>query len=147
MSNKIEINRVYDFYCPASFGSLSQEKIDELFRDGRNSSGFLELQLEEWFPSLKFEDGRGYDHKDDEGNLYDAKCFTRRGSKFCPSVMIGAGRQVDEDLLWKHAEKIIYIFCDVVEFPKVRVVFKRGSDMRNYKKGSIPFGDRNVLFG
>ena len=30
--------------------------------------------------------------------------------------------------------------------PKVRVVFKRGSDLTQYHKGSIPFGDRNVLF-
>ena len=69
----------------------------------------------------------------------------RGGAKFCPSVMLGAGRSVDEEKLWEHATDMIYIFCDVVEFPKVRVIFKRGSDLTQYTKGSIPFKDRNVF--
>ncbi|BCU95885.1 MAG: hypothetical protein CM15mV10_2740 [uncultured marine virus] len=42
---------------------------------------------------------------------------------------------------------MIYIFTDVVEFPKVQVRFVKGSDLTQYTKGSIPFKDRNVLFG
>ena len=143
----IEINKKYSFQCDASFGSLSQERVNQLFTDGRRASGFLELQLEEWFPSLKFVDGKGYDHIDIDGIKYDAKCFTRRGAKFCPSVMIGAGRSVDEEKLWEHANNMVYIFCDIVNFPKVNVIFKNGSDLKNYKKGSIPYGDYDVLFG
>lgn len=143
----ISIDTVYTFECSASFGSLSQERINHLFRDGRHASGFLELQLEEWFPNLTFEDGKGYDHIDENGVKYDAKCFTKGGSKFCPSVMVGAGRQVNEEALWEHATHMIYIFCDIVEFPTVRVVFKRGRDLTQYSKGSIPFRDRDLLFG
>ena len=143
----IEINKKYSFECDASFGTLSQERVHELFTDGRRASGFLELQLEEWFPSLKFVDGKGYDHIDKNGIKYDAKCFTRRGAKFCPSVMLGAGRSVNEEKLWEHANNMVYIFCDIVNFPKVNVIFKNGSDLKNYKKGSIPYGDYNVLFG
>ena len=143
----IELNKVYNFECPASFGTLSQERVNKLFTDGRRASGFLELQLEEWFEGLVFEDGKGYDHRYKHmKELFDAKCFTKGGAKFCPSVMLGAGRSVDEEKLWEHATNMIYIFCDVVEFPKVRVVFKRGSDLTQYTKGSIPFKDRNVLF-
>ena len=143
----IELNKTYTFECPASFGTLSQERVDKLFTDGRRASGFLELQLEEWFEGLVFEDGKGYDHRYKYmKELFDAKCFTKGGAKFCPSVMLGAGRSVDEEKLWEHATDMIYIFCDVVEFPKVRVVFKRGSDLTQYTKGSIPFKDRNVLF-
>ena len=47
----------------------------------------------------------------------------------------------------KHANNMIYIFCDIVNFPKVNVIFKNGSDLKNYKKGSIPYGDYDVLFG
>lgn len=144
----IELNKVYTFECEASFGTLSQERVNKLFTDGRRASGFLELQLEEWFEGLSFVDGKGYDHtyKYMEGQLFDAKCFTRGGAKFCPSVMLGAGRSVDEDKLWEHAMEMIYIFCDVVDFPKVRVIFKKGSDLTEYSKGSIPFGARDVLF-
>jgi hypothetical protein len=95
----IEINRVYNFECSATFGTLSQERVNKLFTDGRRASGFLELQLEEWFPELTFVDGKGYDHVDPNGVKYDAKCFTRGGAKFCPSVMLGAGRFIDEKKL------------------------------------------------
>ena len=146
---QIKLDHTYTFNCKASFGTLSQERVNKLFTDGRRASGFLELQLEEWFEGLEFVDGKGYDHiyKFNEGQLYDAKCFTKGGSKFCPSVMLGAGRSVDQEKLWEHASKMIYIFCDVVSFPEVRVIFKRRSDLTQYAKGSIPFGDRNVLFG
>tara|TARA_B100001778_G_scaffold322243_1_gene314400 strand:+ start:45 stop:482 length:438 start_codon:yes stop_codon:yes gene_type:complete len=143
----LQLNKVYDFECPASFGTLSQERVNRLFTDGRCASRFLELQLEEWFEGLVFEDGRGYDHRYKYmKELFDAKCFTKGGSKFSPSVMQGAGRYVDEEKLWEHATGMIYIFCDVVEFPKVSVVFKRGSDLTKYVKGSIPFKDRDALF-
>lgn len=142
----IEINRVYNFECSATFETLSQERVNKLFTDGRRASGFLELQLEEWFPELTFVDGKGYDHVDKDLKKYDAKCFTRGGAKFCPSVMLGAGRSIDEKKLWEHANHMIYIFCDIVDFPKVRVICKYGSDLVKYSKGSIPFGDRDVLF-
>jgi hypothetical protein len=95
----IEINKVYNFECDATFGTLTQERVNKLFTDGRRASGFLELQLEEWFPELTFVDGKGYDHIDANQVKYDAKCFTRGGAKFCPSVMLGAGRSVDEKKL------------------------------------------------
>tara|TARA_Y100001938_G_C8085596_1_gene431772 strand:+ start:1468 stop:1905 length:438 start_codon:yes stop_codon:yes gene_type:complete len=143
----LELNKTYTYECQATFGTLSQEKVNKLFTDGRRASGFLEIQLEEWFPDLTFEDGKGYDHVDKNGIKYDAKCFTPRGANFSPSVMLGAGRKVDKDKLWEHANDMIYIFCDIVSFPKVRVIFKKGSDLTQYNRGSIPFGDRDVLFG
>tara|TARA_B100001250_G_scaffold141781_1_gene121315 strand:+ start:106 stop:546 length:441 start_codon:yes stop_codon:yes gene_type:complete len=143
----IELNKTDVFQCEASFGTLSREKVNKLFTDGRRASGFLEIQLEEWFPDLTFEDGKGYDHVDTNGQQYDAKCFTPRGANFSPSVMLGAGRKVDRTKLWEHATDMIYIFCDIVSFPEVRVVFKKGSDLTHYNRGAIPFGDRNVLFG
>ena len=145
----IELNKTDVFECPASFGTLSQEKVNKLFTDGRRASGFLEIHLEEWYNGLEFKDGKGYDHinKHIPGQLYDAKCFTLRGANFSPSVMLGAGRRVDTNKLWEHATDMIYIFCDIVSFPEVRVIFKRGSDLTHYNRGAIPFGDRDVLFG
>jgi hypothetical protein len=142
----IELDRVYIFSCSASFGTLSQSVVNQLFKDGRVASPFLERQLELWFPDLTFVDGKGYDHVDTVFQKYDAKCFTKRGAKFCPSNMLGVGRSVNEEKLWKHAVDMVYIFCDIVDFPQVRVVYKKGSDLLKYPKGSIPFKDRNVLF-
>lgn len=143
---KINLNQIYTFECSASFGTLSQKLVNQLFTDGRVASPFLERQLELWFPDLTFVDGKGYDHVDIHLQKYDAKCFTKGGAKFCQSVMLGAGRSVNEEKLWEHATQMIYIFCDVVDFPHVRVIYKKGTDLLNYPKGSIPFKDRNVLF-
>ena len=143
---QIELNKTYTYECDATFGTLSQEKVNKLFTDGRRASGFLEIQLEEWFPNLTFVDGKGYDHVDTDGLKYDAKCFTRGGSKFCSSKYLGVGRSLNVEEHEAHAENIIYIFTDVVEFPKVQVRFVKGSDLTQYTKGSIPFKDRNVLF-
>lgn len=143
---QINLNQIYTFECPASFGTLSQKLVNQLFTDGRRASGFLERQLELWFPDLTFVDGKGYDHVDLQQQKYDAKCFTQRGAKFCPSNMIGVGRSVNEEKLWEHATQMIYIFCDVVDFPQVRVIYKKGTDLLNYPKGNIPFKDRDVLF-
>ena len=143
----VELNKLYTFTCECSFGSLPQNKVNQLFRDGRKASGFLELQLEEWFSDLTFVDGKGYDHIDSNNIKYDAKCFTKRGCKFCPSVMLGAGRKVDEEKLWAHAMEMIYIFCCIIDFPTVLVIFKKGSDLTRYRKGHIPLGDRHVIFG
>lgn len=142
----IELNQLYTFECDAFFGTLSQKQVYKLFTDGRRASGFLERQLEVWFPELTFVDGKGFDFVDMMNQKYDAKCFTKGGAKFCPSVMLGAGRSVNEKKLWEHAAYMIYIFCDIIDFPQVRVICKKGTDLIKYSKGSIPFGDRDDLF-
>jgi hypothetical protein len=145
----IEYNSPYYFHISdVAFGTLSTKILCDLFKDGRVVSHFLEMQLEVWFPNLLFEDGRGYDHRCLETDvLYDAKCFTKRGTNFCPSVMIGAGRKVNEEELHNHATSMNYIICDVYDFPKVRVIFKRGEELLNdYPKGKIPFKDREKIF-
>ena len=60
---------------------------------------------------------------------------------------MGKNRKLDVEEHEAHAENMIYIFTDVVSFPEVRVRFVKGSDLlKTYKKGSIPFGDRDDLF-
>ena len=139
----------YNFkIADVSFGSLSTFQLCEMFKDGRIASHFIERQLEKWFPNLLFEDGRGYDHRCMETNtLFDAKCFTKSGANFAPSVMLGAGRKINEEKLHKHAIKMNYIFCDVCDFPAIKVIFKEGIGLlADYPKGKIPFKDRNKIF-
>ena len=145
----IKYNNPYYFHISdVAFGTLSTSILCELFKDGRVISHFIEKQLEVWFKNLLFEDGKGYDHRCVETDvLYDAKCFTKSGANFSPSVMLGAGRKVNEEELHEHANVMNYIICDVYEFPKIRVVFKKGEDLiKDYPKGKIPFKDREKIF-
>jgi len=130
-----------------SFGDLTQEAIHDILKDGRLASHFLERQLEIWYPHLTFVDGKGYDHIDEEGNLYDQKCFTKGGLAFAPSNMIGGSRSINEEVATEHCKDITYIACDIIDFPTVRVKFAKGSDlMKEYKNFKIPKSQRDKFF-
>lgn len=130
-----------------SFGDLPQDAVNDILKDGRLASHFLERQLCIWYPKLTFVDGKGYDHVCTEGLLYDQKCFTKGGLGFAPSSMVGAGRKIDEEVASDHCKDIIYICCDIVDFPTVRVKFVKGSElMKSYPKFKIPSKDREQFF-
>ena len=150
---KVEYNKVFEFdLCgTVAFGGLSTKSLHEIFRDGRAVSLLLERQLEKWFPQLKWVGGCKYkDHDDQETNdVYDAKNFTKNGLKFVPSKMIGTGRKFDKAKFHKGVKekKMNYICCDIIDFPKVRVLFKRGTDLlKEYPTGSIGVPKRDLLF-
>lgn len=130
-----------------SFGSLSSEVLAEMFTDGRLASHFLERQLCEWYPYLQFVDKKGYDHIDEEGNLYDQKCFTKGGLTFSPSNMAGKGRVFNKEEAHSHAKNITYICCDITEFPTVRVKFAKGADLiEDYPNCKISYSKRSEFF-
>jgi|TARA_R110000822_G_scaffold283224_1_gene404756 hypothetical protein len=146
----LKLNKTYKFDLTdtMSFGNIRKERLYEFFKDGRNASFMLEEQLTHWFPNLtRVEGNKDHDHFDDNGTLYDAKNFTKYGLRFMPSNQMGAGRKFNESIAWKKADKLVYICCDIVDFPKVRVVFKSGKDLVNsYPKCSVPKKDREILF-
>ena len=147
---KVEFNKIYEFDLAGKvqFGNLPESEVYELFRDGRVASKFLEHHIPKWFPELKFVDQDGYDHIDQHDIKYDLKGFTKRGAGYAPSNMIGAGRKIDEEKMHAHAATINYIFSDIIDFPKVRVIFKTGDEMiKTYPKGKIKLKDREKLFG
>lgn len=147
---KIKFNKTYDFDLTGKvqFGNLPLEEIHELFKDGRVASKFLEHYIPIWFPEVKFVDEDGYDHIDKQGVKYDLKGFTKGGAGYAPSNMIGAKRKINVAEMHAHAKTINYIFSDITEFPKVRVVFKTGEDMvRDYPNGKIPSKQKDILFG
>jgi hypothetical protein len=146
---QIELNKTYfreiENY---SFGDLSIEALNEIFRDGRVASHLLEPQLVHWFPQLTHIKGcRDHDHTDGTGQKYDAKNFTKGGLKFKPSNMIGTGRTFNYQGMVDKAQHMIYIACDIIDFPQVRVIFKEGMDLvREYPDGEIKKSQREVLF-
>ena len=147
---KIELNKTYNFNIDSvSFGSIPKVRIHEFFKDGRVASFFLEEQLPHWFPELtRIEGNKDHDHVDTLGRKYDAKNFTKGGLRFMPSNQMGAGRKFNALVAHDKANKLIYICCDIVEFPKVRVKFVKGSELiKEYPKCSVPKTKREVLFG
>lgn len=148
---KAKLNTVYefDFTGKVQFGDMPVELLNKLFQDGRVASKFLEHTIPTWFPDLEFVDAKGYDHvSKSTKRRYDLKGFTKGGASYAPSTMLGAGRKINKKELHEHAETIDYIISDVTEFPKVRVVFKKGTDLvRDYPSGKIPVKARNTLFG
>ena len=147
---KIELNKTYNFDIDSvSFGNIPKERIHEFFKDGRVASFFLEEQLPHWFPELtRIEGNKDHDHVDTRGRKYDAKNFTKGGLRFMPSNQMGAGRKFNALVAHNKANKLIYICCDIVEFPRVRVKFIKGSELiKEYPKCSVPKSKREVLFG
>ena len=148
----IKYDKVYEFDLTgtASFGDLEEEEVYEIYKDGRVASHLLEPQLVKWFPALNHVKGcKGHDHVHNrDGRLFDAKNFTCSGGcRFMPSKMIGIGRTFDKEAFLEKAKDMTYIICDIVEFPKVRVIFKEGAGLaRKYPKGSIPKSERDILF-
>ena len=126
----IVYNKNYNFKINATFGDLPTSVLEEVLKDGRLASHFLERQLEVWFPELTFVNAKGYDHvRKGSDILYDQKCFTKGGLGFAPSKMLGAGRKINIEEAHAHANTIDYIACDITEFPKVVVRFVKGSNL------------------
>ena len=151
-SAKLEytLNETYKFEIKnVSFGDIPPDRILDFYKDGRVASFFLEEQLPHWFAGLtRIEGNKDHDHIDAQGREYDAKNFTRNGLKFMPSNQMGAGRRFNESMAHEKASKLIYICCDIVDFPHVRVKFVKGEDLiKEYPKCSVPFSRREGLFG
>lgn len=149
-AKKVELNETFSFNVDdISFGSIPKEVIYELFTDGRHAAAFLEEQLTHWFPELtRIKGNKDHDHVDAVGKKYDAKNFTKGGLKFMPSSQLGSGRKFNQTAAHSKANELIYICCDIIEFPKVRVRFVPGSELvKEYPKCKIPKSKREVFFG
>ena len=149
-----EFNKVYyhDLSGTYTFGDLSEETLTEIFEDGRVASHLLERQLTKWYPFLTHVKGcKDHDHIDESLCKYDAKNFTKSGGcKFLPSSMIGTGRKFNEKEFKEKTTNMRYIICDIVDFPKVRVLFKKGFELaQKYPNGKITKAkkSREALFG
>jgi len=146
------LNKVYTFKVKQpTFGNLSIEQVNRLYKDGRMSK-FLELEMTQLFPLLDYVDKNGHDYEmksevQDFSPKIEMKCFTQRGLKFMPSSMIGVGRKIDIEKFHEKANDLTYLFCDIVEFPEIKVIFKRGDELIDkFPRGSITYKHRNDVF-
>ena len=149
----IEYGKTFTFELDGfAFEYLDRDELIQIFRDGRFASPFLEKWLAKKFSALTHITGnKPYDHEDKAtGKKYDAKNFTKRGMAFKPSYQKGSSRKYDYEACRQRIldHGLIYIACDIVDFPKVRVRFLDGMQLLNeYKSGNVPFGKRDVIFG
>lgn len=147
--NTIQLNKTYNFTIDNfAFGNLTRDEMIDVLVDGRFNSPFMERQLTKWFPVLKHVTGnKDHDHVDNKGNLYDAKNFTKNGLKFKPSNQLGQGRAFNATIAHQKANKLIYICCDIIDFPDVKVRFIDGSTLvKLYPLCEVPKNHRSVLF-
>ena len=93
---------------------------------------------------------KAFDHQDRDTNMeFDAKNLTRNGCAFMPSNMLGQGRKFNQQEFIRKTSAMNYIICDIVDFPSIRIVFKKGTDlMEQFPKGKISrVKGRRKLFG
>ena len=132
-----------------SFGGLPQAQVNEIFKDGRPFSHFVEEWLANEYPLVHVPGCKSYDHVDKvfKDVFYDEKTFTKGGCLFCPSSMIGTGRTFDQQAFEEKSKKLIFCIVSNVNFPEIKVKFVRGTDLlKIYPTGKIPFGDRSKFF-
>lgn len=129
-----------------TFSDFPAEELNELFRDGRISSHFMERDLGKRFnlkhvPGCKDHDLVGLDLKIDE------KTFTRGGCKFMPSNMIGTGRSFNKEEFIKKSSNLVYAIVSVVDFPEIKTRFVKGDKLaEKYPTGEISFNKHAYFF-
>lgn len=136
------------------FGNLQGDVVNEIFKDGRISGLIAEHFICDIFNTLN--------RSDSEKSPYDVYCtrwmhgyecrtVTKGGVNFCPSYMLGKGREYDEK---EHHEKIDnvhgFIFFDITDMPRAKIVavsrnhpqhsnlYKRGQSYKLFAKTFYP---------
>ncbi len=106
----------------ASALRVLEADVREYFTDGRRISFLLERRLarEVLLGSLAPNEGAGFDVLDAAGRKWEVRSLTASGIYFCPSYMVGSGRNFDETgFRSKLAEIAGYIVSDIECFPDV----------------------------
>ena len=146
----VELDKTFEHKIEnVAFGELSPETVNDIFKDGRAFSHFIEKWLEQKYPLKHIPGCKNYDFVDinNEEIKYDEKTFTSRGCKYCPSSMIGTGRKFNKEEFEEKTKRLIFCIVSNIHFPRIRVKFVRGiSLLAKYPNGSIPSKDADKFF-
>lgn len=127
-----------------SFGNLSVEMYNEILKDGRPFSYFIEAWVAKNYPLIHVKGCKKYDFIDSNypSILYDEKTFTKAGCSFCPSNMLGQGRIFDKAIFEEKSKKLIFCIVSNIDFPNIKIRFVKGEELcKIYPKGKIPLKD------
>ncbi|MDI6736889.1 MAG: hypothetical protein QME12_00030 [Nanoarchaeota archaeon] len=101
---------------------IKEEDVKLYFTDGRRVSFLIERRIayEIIGGTLAGSEGAGYDLIDKEGDKWEVRSISKGGIYFCPSYMVGSGREFEEvGFLNKIKEIKGYILADITAFPNV----------------------------
>ena len=132
-----------------SFGDLPPDIVNEIFKDGRVFSHFIEKWLAYHYPLTHVSGCKDHDFIDlyHPNIKYDEKTFTKLGCHFCPSNMLGQGRVFNQEVFEEKTTKMVFCIVSNLNFPEIKVKFVRGVDLlEKYPKGKIPLKDHIQFF-
>lgn len=101
---------------------IEPEDVQEYFTDGRRVSFIVERRIAREILKGKLAptEGAGYDIIDSQGNKWEVRSITERGIYFCPSYMVGSGRQFNKNGFLKKLGGIKgFIIADIKSFPSI----------------------------
>lgn len=146
----VELNKTFiHTITNVSFGELPIELVNEIFKDGRPFSHFIEKWIEKNYPLKHIPGCKKYDFTDinHEETKYDEKTFTKGGCKYCPSNMIGQGRVFNQKEFEEKSKKMVFCIVSNINFPEIKIRFMKGEDLiKIYPKGIINLKDHNKFF-
>ena len=152
MSKKMSVvlNKTFTHHIVnCGFDNLSISATNEIFKDGRVFSHFIERWIDKNYP-LKWIGGcQSHDFVDinNEEIKYDEKTFTKGGCNFCPSNMLGQGRKFNKEVFEEKTKKLIFCIVSNINFPEIKIRFVKGDDLLvEYPKGKIPLKDHIKFF-
>ena len=132
-----------------SFGNLPADVCQEIYKDGRPFSHFIEQFIAYNYPLNHVPGCKSYDFTDRNAPtiLYDEKTYTKRGCKFCPSNMLGQGRVFNQEEFEIHCKKLIFCIVSNIDFPTIKIRFVRGEELiLEYPNANIPLNDHEKFF-
>jgi hypothetical protein len=147
----IEYNKTYTQTIEnVSFGTLDQETLNTIFRDGRTFSLISERWVAKEYNLKHITGCKGHDLVDPSNPeiKYEQKTFTSKGCKIMPSNMIGKGRVFDPVVFKEKAEQLNYVIVSNIKFPEIHTRFVKGVDLVSlYPNGVIHVREHNAFFG
>lgn len=140
------INQLYHFELNNfMFDNLTQPELHNIFKKGNNISPFLEIYFSKVF-KLQYVNKPFHDFIDVFGNKIEQKTFTKYGCHFLPSTYRNYHNKNEFELM-NIFNNNIYLLCDITQFPKIQVIFKKGYDLfQQFPDGKICFSQKNILF-
>jgi hypothetical protein len=124
---------------------LERDEVLFYFRDGRRISFILERRIRDAHPDWKLapSEGAGFDLIDGDQGRWEARSVSS-GIYFCPSYMVGSGRQFSEPGFLAKLDDIAGYACsDIMQFPRVPVFLVPSDIIRTlYFDGKLGAGTR-----
>jgi hypothetical protein len=117
----------------ASALKITEEDVKNYFTDGRRVSFILERRIAKEILNGKLasNEGKDYDVLDSRGGKWEVRSISKDGIYFCPSYMVGSGRNFDEEGFLKKLDEIDgYIIADIESFPNIPFWIISSSEVR-----------------